>query len=144
MMKKMYVGFLTLAWGIQLSALSGCAVASENISKKGLVTVERVASQKVAIPWANVYRTDQSLIVHGVVRRRSYSNQPLQVHVDATVLSSDGEVLQEAVSRDVWVPRRSPGKGSGSHAFEIRLPVARAEGGTVRLVCHAGPRDIHL
>jgi hypothetical protein len=124
--------------------VSGCAVSGENISKKGLVTVERVSSQKVDILWADVYRTDESLIIRGVVRRREYSNQPLLVHVDATVLSGDGEILGEAMGRDVWVPRGRVGKGFNYDDFEIRLPMAPPEGGTVKLICHAGPRDIHF
>ncbi len=144
MMKRVYVGLWTLAWGIQLSALSGCAVPGENISKKGLVTVERVPSQKVDILRADVYRTDEGLTVRGVVRRRAYSSQPLLVHVDAIVVSGDGEILQEATGRDVWVPRRLAGKGFNYNDFEIRLPLVPPEGGTVKLVCHAGSHEVHV
>lgn len=144
MRKRVYAGLLTLAWGIQLLALSGCAGLGENVSKKGLVAVERVSSQKVAILWADVYKIDENLGVRGVVHRCEYSSQPLLVHVDAAVLSADGEILEEAMGQDVWVPRRSVGKGFHYGNFEIDLPIAPPEGGTVKLVCHAGPGDVHL
>lgn len=138
MTKTAHVSLLAVAL-----ALSGCSVPGENLSKKGLVTVERVSSQKVDILWADVYRIDEGLRVRGVVRQRSYSSQPLLIHVDAAVLSSGGEALKEATGRDVWVPRRRVGKGFNYGDFEIRLPIAPPEGSTVKLVCHAGPRDIH-
>lgn len=143
MVKTMQAGFLTVVWASQLCALSGCAVPGENISKKGLVTVERVSSPKVDIPWADVYRTDKNLMVRGMVCRRASSSQPLQVHVDVTVLARDDRVLQRAVSRDIWVASRSPSNGSGSNRFEVHLPIAPSEGNTVRVVCHAGSRDVH-
>jgi hypothetical protein len=143
-MKMVHVGLLTVAWGLQLVALSGCAVPGENISKKGLVTVERVSSPKVDILRADVYRTDETLIIRGVVRRREYSGQPLLVHVDATVLSGAGEILQEATGRDVWAPRRLAGKGFNYGDFEIRLSPPVPEGGTVKLVCHGGSREVHV
>jgi len=143
-MKTVRMNLLTVVWGVQLSALSGCAVPGENISKKGVVTVQRVPSAKVDILWADVYQIEDSLIVRGVVRRRNYSSQSLKVHVDVAVLSGDGNVLREAVGPDVWVPRRLAGKGFNYDQFEVRLPVAPPEGGTVKLVCHAGSRDVHL
>jgi hypothetical protein len=144
MMKTVRMSLLTLVWGMQLSAQSGCAVPGENISKKGVVTVQRVPSTKVDILWADVYKIEESLVVRGVVRRRNYSSQPLQVHVDVAVLSADSKILTEAIGRDVWVPRRLAGKGFNYDQFEVRLPVAPPEGGTVKLVCHAGSRDVHL
>ena len=142
-MKTLHISLLAAMWGMQLSAGSGCAVSGENLSKKGVVKVERVPSERVAIPWADVYRSDEGLIVRGVVRRRDYSSQPLLIHVDATVLSGDGEVLTEATGRDLWVPRRRVGRGFNHVDFEIRLPATAPEGSTVKLVCHPGSRDLH-
>lgn len=143
MMKKVYAGLLILAWGIQLLALSGCAVSGDSLSEQGLIAVQRVSSQQVDIVWADVYKADKDLMARGLVRRRDHSSQPLLVHVDAAVLSRDGEILGEATGRDVWVPRRSVGKGFNHSDFEIRLPVAPPGGGRIKLVCHAGSRDIH-
>ena len=143
-MKTVRMSLLTVVWGTQVAGLSGCAVPGENISKKGVLTVQRVPSTKVDILWADVYKIEDSLVVRGVVRRRNYSSQPLQVHVDVAVLSAAGKTLEEAIGRDVWVPRRLPGKGFNYDPFEVRLAVVPPEGGTVKLVCHAGSRDVHL
>lgn len=146
-MKTLRISLLTTIWGVQLLALSGCAAPGENISKKGVVSVQRVPSAKVDIRWANVYQIEDSLmVVRGRVCRRGDSSLPLQVHVDATVLSRDGEILKEVIGRDVWVRRRQVGKSLtyfDCGNFEIRLPIAPPEGGTVKLVCHAGSRDVH-
>lgn len=140
-MKTLCISVLTAIWGVQLLALSGCAVPGGNISQKGVVSVQRVPSAEADILWANVYQIEDSLmVVRGRVCRRGYSSLPLLVHVDAVVLSGDGEILQEAPGRDVWVRRRLVGKGLNYvnyGDFEIRLPVAPPEGGTVKLVCHA-------
>ena len=39
-----------------LQSLSGCALSGENIFRKGMVTVQRVPSARVEIPWADAYR----------------------------------------------------------------------------------------
>lgn len=132
----------TAMCGAQLSILAGCAAPGENLSDKGGVAVQRVSSAKVDILWADVYRTDESLVVRGAVRHHHYSSRPVKVHVDAVVLGGDGAVLEETIGPDIWVPRRLLGKGLNYKSFELCLPVAVPEGGTIRLVCHTGPHDI--
>ncbi len=142
-MKRLHIGLLMAMWAVLLSALPGCTVPGENISRKGVVTVQRVPSAKVDILWANVYQVEDAMVVRGVVRRRERSSYPLLVHIDAAVWSRDGEILKEEMGQDVRVPRRLAGKGLNYNDFEICLPITPPTGGTVKLVCHAGSRAIH-
>lgn len=142
-MKKVCTSLSAVVLTVSLLALAGCASLGENISQEGKVAVERVPSAKVDILRADVYQQEENVAVRGVLQRHNHTTEPLQVHIDATILSGDGRVLTETIGRDVWVPRRSPGKGFQSNEFDLPLPVTPPEGSTLKLVCHAGSREAH-
>ncbi len=142
-MVVMRATLLAAAGGMLLLSLAGCSSPGASLSRQGWVTVQPVPSEKAAILWADVYRTGENLIVRGVARSGHASGPSMKMHVDAVVTSMDGKVLGEARSRDVWVPRRSSRRGIDHADFEIVLPPV-GKGDIVRLVCHAGSRDVHV
>jgi hypothetical protein len=116
--------------------MSGCN-SRNSLVEQGIVSIETKPSKKVKILWMDVYKDGEDIIVYGVVRRRSHTSYPLKTHVDATILSPDGKVLQEAHTSDIYVPRFVPGKGINFKRFEIRFPDMPGNF-SVQAVVHSG------
>ena len=53
-------------------------------------------------------------------------------------LSPDGSVVYETRTRDMYVPRRIPGKGIGWLRFRLLLPVDISDGNRVKMTAHSG------
>jgi hypothetical protein len=123
---------------VALSVLAGCSLPGRNISQQGFVNVRRAPSEKITIPWADVYQEGQNLVVCGVVRQTSASTLPYMLHIDVAVLAADGKPLIQRASSDLYVPRHAVGKGPGFERFEVHLPFTPAPGATVELTCHLG------
>ena len=113
---KLAASLIILAIGI-----SGCN-SRNSLVELGIVSIETKSSKNIKILWMDVYKDGEDIIVYGVVRRRSRSSYPLKTHVDATILSSDGKVLQEARTPDIYVPRFVRGKGINFKRFEVSFP----------------------
>jgi hypothetical protein len=131
---------LFTAFAVTLSAvsvMSGCSGSQISLVDQGIVSVEAKPSKNVGILWTDVYQDGEDIVVYGVVRRRSHTSYPLKTHVDVTILSPDGEVLQEVRTPDIYVARRIPGKGINWNRLEVRLPDI-PHNSRVQAVAHSG------
>jgi hypothetical protein len=84
-----------------------------------------------------MHQDGEDFAVYGVVQRLSHTGYPIKTHVDITILSPDGTVLQEARTLDIYVPRRIPGKGINWERFKVRLPDIPPQGSKVDMVVHS-------
>ncbi len=78
---------------------------------------------KAYIAWSSAFEKDDGLVITGVLRRRDHVGIPIRTHVDVSVLSPEGIILNEVRSSDVYVSRRVTGRSCmGSERFEVHLP----------------------
>jgi hypothetical protein len=120
-----------------------CAAANRtDLVKCGVVTIEQKRTGKAYIAWSSAYKEKDGLVITGVLRRRDHVGRPINTHVDVTIVSPDGIVLDEARSSGICVSRRITGRGYLSfERFKIRIPSVPAQGSLVRLVSHSGKHD---
>ncbi len=131
---------VALSCGMFVSIISGCSTNRVSLVDQGIVTVKTVPSEKVSILWADVYRDGKDVVVYGVVQRRSYTNYPMKRHVDVTISSPDGTILQEARTPDIYVPSHRPGKTVDWKRFEVRFPDIPQDS-KVQMVVHSRRHD---
>lgn len=126
-----------------LAVISGCTTADRaDLVKSGILNIEQERTGKAYIAWSGAYKDGDSFAVTGVLRRRDHVGLPIKTHVDVTILSPDGTVLDEARSSDVYVSRRITGRGYLSfERFKVRFSSIPAKGSLVRLVSHSGQHD---
>ncbi len=123
-------------------SLSCTAANRTDLVKSGVVTIEQQRTGKAYIAWSSAYKEKGDLVITGVLRRRDHVGLPIKTHVDVTIVSPDGTVLDEARSSDVYVSRRIIGRGYLSfERFKIRIPSIPAQGSLVRLISHSGQHD---
>lgn len=124
-------------------SLSSCTAANRtDLVKSGVVTIEQQRTGKAYIAWSSAYKEKDGLVITGVLRRRDHVGGPIKTHVDVTIVSPDGTVLDEARSSGICVSRRITGRGYLSfERFKIRIPSVPAQGSLVRLVSHSGKHD---
>ena len=134
---------MTVVTLLLLVVSSSCMTASRtDIVKSGVVTIDQQRTGKAYIAWSSAYEEKGDLVITGVLRRRDHVGSPINTHVDVTIVSPDGIVLDEVSSSGVNVSRRITGRGHQSfERFEIRIPSVPAKGSLVRLVSHSGKHD---
>jgi hypothetical protein len=141
MESKFWTIALGIGFGTLTATISGCATNRIDLADKGIVSVETVPSKRVNILWTDVYQDGEDILVYGVVQRLSHTSYPIKTHVDITILSPDGMVLQEARTPDIYVPRRIPGKGISWERFQVRFPDIPPQGSRVNMVVHGGKHE---
>jgi hypothetical protein len=102
--------------------LTGCATNRIDLVDSGVLTLEKQATGKVYIAWSDAYEDGDGFVVTGVLRRRDTVGLPIKAHVDITIQSPDGKVLNEGRSSDVYVPRRIIGRGQSLQRFRVSFP----------------------
>ena len=125
--------------GMLVVAISGCATNRVDLVATGVLTLEEQTSGKVYIPWSDAYKDGDGFVVTGVLRRHDHIDLPIKTHVDVTVLSADGKVIDQARSSDVDVPRRITSRAQGFKRFKVRFPSIPAKSSKVSVVAHSGP-----
>jgi hypothetical protein len=118
----------TLICMIIVIALSGCSINGTDISKDGTVTIERINSERISIPWADAYQNDNNLTISGILKQRYLSANSLKVYVDVAIRDNNGRLLKEARTADVYVPRKSPCKCNHLTRFGLTVPVVASKG----------------
>ncbi len=104
-----------------------------------MISLEQCNTGKVYIAWSGAYEQEDGFVITGVLRRRDHVGMPIRTHVDVTVLSPDGTILDEARSSDVYVARRITGRSYLSfERFKVHFPNIPATGSSVRVVSHSG------
>jgi hypothetical protein len=113
---------------------SGCADNRVNLVDSGKLTLEQQASGKVYIAWCDAYKNEEGIIVTGVLRRRDHVGLPIKKHVDVTILSPEGTVLNERSSPDYYIPRDITGRFESFQRFRVSFPNVPPQGSLVRIV----------
>jgi len=120
---------------------SGCATDRVDLVDAGVLSLEQQTTGKVYIAWSDAYEDGDGFVVSGVLRRRDTVGLPIKAHVDITIQSSDGTIIDESRSSDVHVPRRIIGRGQSLQRFRVRFPSIPAEGSKVSIVTHSGSHN---
>lgn len=143
MMKKKVVSLVIAAvFGILTIIISGCVTNRINLVDTGMLSLEQHNTGKVYIAWSGAYEQEDDFVITGVLRRRDRVGMAIRTHVDVTVLSPDGTILDEARSSDVYVSRRITGRSYLSfERFKVCFPNIPAKESLVRLVSHSGRHD---
>ncbi|MHC4159692.1 MAG: hypothetical protein ACYSSO_11520 [Planctomycetota bacterium] len=132
--KIMILVIFVLSFGF----LNGCATNRVDLVDSGVLTLEKQETGKVYIVWSDAYEDGDGFVVTGVLRRRDTVGLPIKTHVDITIQSPDGTIIDESRSSDVHVPRRIIGRGQSLQRFKVRFPKIPPQGSLVRLVSHSG------
>ncbi|MCP4614484.1 MAG: hypothetical protein GY845_37875 [Planctomycetes bacterium] len=139
MMKKKVLSLVIVTVFCFLTFLiPGCSMNRVDLVDAGRLSLEPYNTGKVYIAWSGAYEQDNGFVVSGVLRRRDSVGAAIRTHVDVTVLSPDGTILDEARTSDVYVARRIPGRGYLSfERFKVCLADIPVTGSSVRLVSHS-------
>ncbi len=122
--------------------ISGCAMDRVDLVDSGVLSLENHTTGKIYIAWSDAYEDGDGFVITGVLRRRDHLGGPIRTHVDITVLSPDGTVLNDARSSDIYVSRRITGRSYLSFKrFRVHLAGIPAEGSKVRIVTHSGSHE---
>jgi len=103
--------------------------------------IEQHTTGKVYIAWSDAYEDGDGFVVTGVLRRRDTVGLPIKTHVDITIESPDGTIIDESRSSDVHVPRRITGRGQSFRRFKVWFPNIPGEGSKVSIVTHSGSHN---
>ena len=117
--------------------VSGCGANRLSLAREGAVTLEAHASGKVYVAWSDAYESEEGFVVTGVVRRDDTVGSPIKVSVHVTIISPDGQTLDEGQSGEISVPRRMATKVQGFERFNVRFPSKPPEGSTVQIVARS-------
>ncbi|MCK4294855.1 MAG: hypothetical protein KAY65_16775 [Planctomycetes bacterium] len=141
-MKKQHLT-LTAALGLVVlaAAIPGCTANRVDLLDSGLLTLQKQATGKVYIAWSDAYKRDDGFLITGVLRRRDHVGQPIKAHVDVTILSPAGQVVNVARSSDIYVPRRVVGKYHPLKRFTVHFPSLPPAGSMAVVVAHTGSHD---
>ena len=127
--------------GLLTVVISGCATDRVDLADAGVLNLEQHTTGKVYIAWSDAYEDGDGFVVTGVLRRRDTVGLPIKSHVDITIQSPDGTIIDESSSSDVHVPRRIIGRGQSLPRFRVRFPGIPAEGSKVSIVTHSCPHN---
>jgi len=138
MKKKLLSLVITTIFSSLTIVISGCATDRVDLVDAGVLSLEQHTTGKVYIAWSDAYEDGDGFVVTGVVRRRDTIGRPIKVHVDVTILSPDGKVLDEGRSSDIYIPRRIVGRSQSLKRFRVRFPSIPAKGSKVSIVTRSG------
>jgi len=128
---------IVMAICILTATFSGCAANRVDLVDAGVLTLERQREGKVFIAWSSAYEQDDGFVITGVLMRHDHVGSAIKAHVDVTVLSADGRVIETARSNEVYVPRRITGRGQSFKRFTVHFPNLPPPGSSVRMVSHS-------
>lgn len=143
MIPRMTVAVSTLL-AVVVPGLAGCGCNRYAAAERDGLPVSVSSGDDVEILWADSHRVDSTLMIHGTMKRKLPGSTPLKVHIDVQLFSTEDELLQEACTRDVYLPRNLPGKGMGFERFELELENISAENTKILLAPHQGDHEEHI
>ena len=141
MEKKVLNLVAVMVLGMLIVVISGCATDRVDLVDAGVLSLEQHTTGKVYIAWSDAYEDGDGFVVTGVLRRRDTVGLPIKTHVDITIQSPDGTIIDESRSSDVNVPRRIIGRSQSLQRFRVRFPSIPAEGSKVSIVTHSGSHN---
>jgi len=141
MKTSLSLNLITTGLGVLIAVLSGCTAVRTDLADTGVLSLEKQRDGKVYIAWSSAYKHDDGLVIRGVLRRHDHVGNAIKAHVDVTVLSPDGQVIDTARSSEVYVPRRITGRGQSLKRFTVHFSNPPPHGSLVRMTSHSGPHD---
>ena len=141
MKKKVLKLAAVMVLGLLTIVISGCTTDRVDLVDAGVLSLEQHTTGKVYIAWSDAYEDGDGFVVTGVLRQRNTVGLPIKSHVDITIQSSDGTIIDESRSSDVHVPRRIIGRGQSLQRFRVRFPSIPAEGSKASIVVHSGSHN---
>ena len=141
MKKKVLKSVTIIVLGLLTAVISGCATDRVDLVDAGVLSLEQHTTGKVYIAWSDAYEDGDGFVVTGVLRRRDTVGLPIKTHVDITIESPDGTIIDESRSSDVHVPRRITSRGQSLQRFRVHFPSIPAEGSKVSIVTHSGSHN---
>ncbi len=138
MKKKFLTTIVILGFSLLPVLISGCATDRVDLVETGVLSLEQHTTGKIYIIWGAAYEDGDGFVVTGVYRRRNTVGLPIKVHVDVTILSLGGKVLDEGRSSDIYIPRRIVCRGQSFKRFKVRFPNIPVEGSKASIVVHSG------
>ena len=139
--KKIVKMMILVIFVFPFGFLNGCATNRGDLVDSGVLTLEKQATEKVYIAWSDAYEDGDGFVVTGVLKRRDTVGLPIETHVDITIQSPDGTIIETSRSSDVHVPRRIIGRGQSLQRFRVHFPSIPAEGSKVSMVTHSGSHN---
>ena len=110
-------------------ALQGCAAKSLDLADEGRVNVETVPSSRGYVSRVYILASDMGIRIAGKVHGASDHRGNIFGHLDAEVISPNGDLLwQEEFSY------RNHGGKSRTATFSVEVPVVIPDGSTVRVI----------
>jgi len=138
-MKKNILNLIiAIICGTSTIVITGCAGNQIDTADSGL-SLGQHTTGKVYIAWSDAYEDGDGFVVTGALKRRDTIGLPIKAHV--TIQSTDGTIINETRSSDIYVPRRITGRGQCLQRFRVRFPSIPAEGSKVSLVAHSGSHN---
>ncbi len=138
-MKKNVSKLLTvMLLGLMALFISSCAADRIDLVDAGVLSLTQQSAGKVHIAWSDAYEDGDGFIVTGVLRRRDTAGLPIKSHVDITIHSPDGTIIDESRSADINVPKNIVGRNQSLQRFKVRFPAIPAHGSKVSIVTHTG------
>ena len=135
---KSKVQRIGMVFAILTIAISGCAANRLDLADSGVLSLEQHAKGKVYIAWSNAYEDGDGFVVTGVLRRHDIVGSSIKSHVDITIQSPDGTIIDKSRSSDVCVPRHIIGRSQSLQRFRVRFRNLPDEGSKVSIVTHSG------
>ncbi|MHC4487811.1 MAG: hypothetical protein ACYS9C_02565 [Planctomycetota bacterium] len=138
MKKKFLTTIVILGFSLLPVPISSCATDRVDLVDTGVLSLEQHTTGNIYIIWSDAYEDGDGFVVTGVFRRRDTVGLPIKVHVDVTILSLGGKVLDEGRSSDIYIPRHIVCRGKSFKRFKVRFPNIPAEGSKASIVVHSG------
>lgn len=120
---------LLLALG---SVVTGCIAPQDDLVRTGKINVQREQGGLFDILVPSVWRDGKTMVVSGTLVRRTQAMGPIPGHLDITVLSPEGRMLNE--SRAHWFPVSVPLHGPRDASYIVRFHWLPPDGSVVRIV----------
>ena len=139
--KKIVKMMILVIFVLSFDFLAGCSTNRVDLVDSGVLTLEKQATGKVYIAWSDAYEDGDGFVVTGVLRRRDTVGLPIKAHVDITIQSPDGTIIDESRSSYVHVPRHITSRGQSFRRFKVRFPRIPDKGSKVSAVAHVGHHD---
>jgi hypothetical protein len=137
MREKTFTISSVLILSVLMVFVSGCAVNRVSLVDTHQVSVARQDSEKIKILWTDIYQKDGQTWAYGVLKQSSSVGGTLKAHVDVQVVSPDGSLQYETISKELYVPRKRIGRMDWKR-FRVQLPTEISEGSNISITVHVG------
>lgn len=107
-------------------------------SDEVVIPIECVAGREGYIVTANVSTSEHGLVVHGLVRRMSFSDPAFGAHVDVLLLNARGKII-ESVATSYWPQQIPHGSRNAFPQSRYSVPLITKtppSGATLKVVFH--------